>query len=164
MEKIRKIDIDIENKLYVPFLLGILKERKTFKVCETCYKDKTTHTCCIGCKLLNKDFTCKNRNINCTLWFCDRIIRKLKSMDLLNFSMVAKEMIDKDWNRYRLSLKTIKGQKYAYKRKTYYGSLGNILIHSFTGRKKLYVWIRIKIHNIRMWVKTMLNGKIHGCN
>ena len=167
MKKVTKADIQIEEKLYLPFLLGLLKNRKSFNMCKQCYKDNSTHTCCLGCNHMTNDFKCFNRNLNCTLWFCDRVISKLKFQDLMTFSLVASELIKKGHNCYRLNLKQIdyflehKTNQSKLKRKTYYGSLSKVYVNCFTGLEKLILKFNLFKHSIKLRIKTAFKGKIY---
>ena len=172
MKRIKKRDINIEEKIYLPFIIGLMKERKTFDVCKECFKDDTTHTCCVGCKSMNRKFDCVSRNLNCSLWFCDRTIRKLTFQDLMNLSLIAKDMINNDWNLYRKKLKCIKvirlntffNNKISVdeiKRKSYYGKLSIIYINCFSGMEKLKLKMRLLVHNTKLKIKTLVKGKIY---
>ena len=118
-----------------------------------------THTCCVGCKDMNSKFECTRRNLNCTLWFCDRLLPHLKGIDLENFSMIAKELIQDGRNRYRTESFLSKW----FQRKTYYGTLAKIYILYFKPIPKALLLIKLFFHCLKLQIKTLRTKKIYTC-
>lgn len=141
------------REFYLSYLVENLKARNIFDVCKNCYKDKTTHTCCIDCKFLINN-TCSSRNLNCTLWFCDRIINRMTFFDIMNFSLVALEVIDEKKNTYRARIDKATKEK----KRTYYGALSRYITY-FNDDPVLKVLI--KFHYLKERVRGLINNKVY---
>jgi len=175
MKKITEADVNQVIKIRDD-LIKRLSRIKTKETCKECFSDYINnpklkhHVCCIDCDYITKKGHCKSPNINCTLWMCDRLIKKLPQDLIDDLSLMAAIMIKNGWNFYRMPIKLIQfyhinKNKNKLKRRTYYGSLAKHYIKHFNFYGAINWWIKIRIllflHKTRLRLKTLLNRKVY---